>query len=305
MEALTKLVPLIYRYIRIEGDRWRDGVYTPDARDKAEKFRGYLLGKVCDISGQSAFDTLLKFSKILPHKRSREWMQVLALRRAAADAEFERWNPEDVIKFAQVGEKRPATARELFDLVCNRLDDIKYALEGGDASIATTLQRIDQETELRVWFTKELRDAARGKYSIAPEEELADAKRPDIRVHVPEIDAPCVIELKISDNWSYQEHIERLHNQLVGQYLRDARSRFGVFLLVRREKLHWRSERLLTFEELITHVQEEADRIIRERPDLDAIKVVGIDLMRRGECVGSFAPTAPRTKKTAQRREKP
>lgn len=304
IEALKKLVPLIYRYIRIEGDRWRDGVYTPDARDKAERFRGHLLGKVCDIPGQSAFDTLLEFSKILPHRRSREWMHVLALRRAAADAEFAAWQSADVIKFALKGEKRPATARELFDLVCSRLDDIKYDLEGGDASIATTLQRIDQETELRIWFTKELRDAERGKYSIAPEEELADAKRPDIRVHVPEIDAPCVIELKISDNWSYREHIERLHNQLVGQYLRDVRSRFGVFLLVRRDKSRWKSERLLTFEELITHVQEEADRIIKERPDLDAIKVVGIDLMRRQECVGSFTPIAPRAKQTV-RREKP
>lgn len=254
------------------------------------------------MPGRAAFETLLEFSKSLPYKRLQERMFVIALRRAAADAEFAAWQPADVIEFARDGEKRPTTARDLFALACDRLDDIKYDLEEGDTSISKILQRVDQETELRVWFSDKLRDMARGKYSIAPEEELADAKRPDIRVHIPEIDAPCVIELKISDNWSYQEHIERLHNQLVGQYLRDVRSRFGVFLLVRRDKPRWRSERLLTFEKLITHVQEEADRIIRERPDLDAIKVVGIDLMRRGECGGTFAPIAPRTKKTAQRR---
>lgn len=305
IEILRYLVPLAYKMVCIEDDLIHEDAYTPNARDYAERMREYLLNKVCDMPGRPAFETLLEFSKSLPYKRLQERMLVIALRRAAADAEFERWKPADVIKFAQEGEKHPATARELFDLVCSRLDDIKYDLEGGDASIATTLQRVDQETELRIWFTKELRDATRRKYSIAPEEELADAKRPDIRVHIPEIDAPCVIELKISDNWSYREHIERLHNQLVGQYLRDVRSSFGVFLLVRREKPRWRSERLLTFEELITHVQKEADLIVKKRPDLDAIKVVGIDLMRRGECGGFFSPIAPRTKKTVRRRGKP
>lgn len=305
IEILRNFVPLIYKMVRIENDHIHEDVFTPDARDDAEGMRGYLLNKVCEMPGRAAFETLLEFSKTLPHKLSRERMQILALRRAAADAESVPWNPADIANFALDGEKRPTTARDLFALACDRLDDIKYDLEDGDASISKILQRVDQETELRVWFSDKLRDMARGKYSIAPEEELADAKRPDIRVHVPEIDAPCVIELKISDNWSYQEHIERLHNQLVGQYLRDVRSSFGVFLLVRRYKQHWRSGGMLTFGELTNHVQEEADRIIKERPDLDAIKVVGIDLMRRGECGGSFASPAPRTKKTLQRRGKP
>lgn len=281
IEILIKFVPMIYSHIRIEDDNVHDGVFTPDARDNAEGMRGYLLGRVCDTPGQQAFEALLEFSKILPHKRSRERMQVIALRRAAADAEFVSWEPPDIIKFALEGEKQPSTHRELFDLVCSRLDDIKYDLEGGDYSISATLQRVDQETELRNWFVSSLRAEARGKYSASPEEELADAKRPDIRVHVPAIDAPCVVELKISDNWSYGEHIERLNNQLVGQYLRDARSRFGVFLLVRRFKLRWRSNRMLTFEELVECVQNEADRIVLERPDLDGIKVIGIDLLKR------------------------
>lgn len=281
IEILKKFVPMVYSHIRIEDDNVHDGAYTPDARDSAEGMRGYLLGRVCDTPGRQAFEALLEFSKNLPHKRSRERMQVIALRRAAADAEFVSWESPDIIKFALEGEKQPSTHRELFDFVCGRLDDIKYDLEDGDYSISATLQRVDQETELRNWFVNSLRTEARGKYSVSPEEELADAKRPDIRVHVPAIDAPCVVELKISDNWSFGDHIERLNNQLVGQYLRDARSRFGVFLLVRRHKLRWRSNRMLAFEELVECVQSEADRIVPERPDLDGIKVIGIDLMKR------------------------
>lgn len=283
IEILKILVPMVYSHIRIEDDNIHDGAYTPDARDNAESMRSYLLGKVCDTSGRQAFETLLEFSKNLPHKRSRERMQVIAFRRAATDAEFASWGASDIIRFAMEGEKTPSTHRELFELVCGRLDDIKYDLEDGDYSIAATLQRVDQETELRNWFVNFLRTAACGKYSVSPEEELADAKRPDIRIHVPAIDAPCVVELKISDNWSYGEHIERLNNQLVGQYLRDTRSRFGVFLLVRKKKLHWRSDRMLSFKQLVDNLQDEASRIVRDRSDLEGISIVGIDLMKRSQ----------------------
>lgn len=281
IEVLKKIIPMVYSHIRIEDDNVHDGAYTPDARDNAESMRGYLQGRVCDTPGRPAFEALLEFSRNLPHRRSRERMQVIALRRAAADAEFVSWEPSDIFKFALEGEKRPSTHRELFDLVCSRLDDIKYDLEDGDYSISATLQRIDQETELRNWFVKSLRTEAREKYCVSPEEELADAKRPDIRVHVPAIDAPCVVELKISDNWSYGDHVERLNNQLVGQYLRDARSCYGVFLLVKRHKPRWRFNRMLTFEELVECVQNEANRIVRERNDLAEIKVFGIDLIKR------------------------
>jgi hypothetical protein len=158
-------------------------------------------------------------------------MIVLAHKRTAEDAEQKAWLASDVPSFGEQADRDPRSARDLFDLVCNRLDDLKFDLEEGDASEARILKRVDQETELRTRFANRLRLAARGRYSVPPEEELADATRPDLRLHAPAVDAPVPIELKI-DKWSYAELVERLHNQLVRQYSRDVRSTFGVFLLV-------------------------------------------------------------------------
>lgn len=286
VEILRQLVPLVSRHVRIEEDNIHEGSYEPDARDNAETTRGYLLGRVCDTPGRAAFDTLMAFSRELPHERSRYRMIVLAHRRAAADAEQEAWLAPDIPSFAEHAERAPRSARDLFDLACSRLDDLQLDLEEGDASEAHILSRVDQETELRTWFTNRLRLAARGRYSVPPEEELADATRPDLRIHAPAVDAPVPIELKIADKWSYAELVERLHNQLVGQYLRDARSRFGVFLLVwRGTKKKWReseSGKQFGFGNLLERLEAEAEAILRDRYDLEAIRIVGIDLTKRG-----------------------
>jgi hypothetical protein len=127
--------------------------------------------------------------------------------------------------------------------------------------------------------------AARGQYSVPPEEELADATRPDLRIHTPAVDAPVPIELKIADKWSYAELVERLHNQLVGQYLRDTRSRFGVFLLVwQGKKKKWRESEAgkpCSFGNLLERLEAEAEAILRDRYDLEEIRIVGIDLTKR------------------------
>src|SRR5215510_13290334 len=199
VEILRQLVLLVSRHVRIEEDNIHEGGYEPDARDHAETTRGYILGRVRDTPGRAAFDTLMAFSRELPHERSRHRMVVLAHRRAAEDAEQEAWLASDVLSFAEQAERDPRSARDLFDLVCDRLDDLKLDLEEGDASEARILRRVDQETGLRTWFANRLRLAARGRYSVPPEEELADATRPDLRIHAPAVDAPVPIELKIAD----------------------------------------------------------------------------------------------------------
>ena len=135
------------------------------------------------MPGREAFETLIAFSQELPARWSRDRMLVLAHRRAAEDAEKDAWAASDVSNFAKVAEKDPRSARDLFDLTCDRPDDLKLDLEEGDASEAVILKGVDQETELLTWFANRLRQAAHGRYSVPPEEELADAKRADLRIH--------------------------------------------------------------------------------------------------------------------------
>jgi hypothetical protein len=212
-------------------------------------------------------------------------MVVFAHRRAAEDAEQSAWFASDVLSFAEQAEREPRSARDMFDLICSRLDDLKLDLEDGDASEARILRNVEQETDLRIWFTNRLRRAAHGRYSVPPEEELADATRPDLRIHAPAVDAPVSIELKIADKWSYSELVERLRNQLVGQYLRDVRSRFGVFLLVWQGKQReWReleSGKRFHFDNLAEQLVAKTEEILQNRDDLEGIHVVGIDLTKR------------------------
>ena len=166
----------------------------------------------------------------------------------------------------------------------NRLDDLKLELEEGDASEASLLRRAEDEGEVRTWFASHLRANSSGHYSVPPEEELADRTRPDLRIHNANVDAPVPIELKISDNWTYSELSERLRNQLVGQYLRDDRSRFGVFLMTWHGGKRWRYQNrgaVLTLNQLVVRLQQEAHEIAVENPNVDSLAVVGIDLTRR------------------------
>jgi len=139
-----------------------------------------------------------------------------------------------VAAFAADAERMPQSQEDLYRIALHRLDDLKLDLEEGDESEASLLRRVEDEVELRKVLANRLKHVASGKYTTGSEEELADKTRTDIRLHNPAVDARIPIEIKIADKreWSAAVLRERLENQLVGQYLREAR--YGIFLLVRR-----------------------------------------------------------------------
>lgn len=282
---LRKFVPFLYQQIRQEYDRNHEGSYTPDERDNAETTRSHMLGKVYDIGGLEAYQTLLYFAECLPNQESRDRMFELAYQRAALDAEQNPWCEDDIVSFAYEAEKDPQTLRELYDLILCRLDDIKLDLEEGDASEAALLQKAENEPQLRLWFGKRLREQSRGRHSVPQEEELADGKKPDLRVHLPVINGTIPIEVKIAENWTYSKLCERLENQLIGQYMRDANSRFGIFLLIRKGggKSKWKpaDSGALDFDRLIPALQNYAIELVKANPDIEEIKVIGVDLQAR------------------------
>lgn len=122
----------------------------------------------------------MAFSRELPHERLRQRMSALAKRGAAEDTEHPAGLAAGVLSFAEQAERNPRSPRDLFDLVRSGLDNLKLDLEKGDASEARLLRRADHETEMRTSFANRLRLAARGRYSVLPEEELADATRSDL-----------------------------------------------------------------------------------------------------------------------------
>lgn len=114
---------------------------------------------------------------------------------------------------------------------------------------------------------------------------LADRKKPDIRIHGVGFDNPVPIELKVADNWTGPKLVERLHNQLCGQYLRDIRSNCGIYILVCcDDHKHWQhseSGKNLEFSAFVQLLKKEAEEIISTDQKIESIRIIGIDLTKR------------------------
>lgn len=286
-EYLKSLYLLMHGHIRAEDDIQRVGmgVYSPELRDEAQDARESLLSLLKHIPGKESFLALKEIAQVHPKEAARSRIDRYAEQKAEQDGDLEAWSPSQVKEFHNKLERTPRTHKELAELAVFRLLDLKDDLEHGDSSIARILQKVEKETEMRNFIGHELREKAFGRYSIPQEEELADAKRPDLRFHGMGFDGPVPVELKLANNWSGPRLFERLENQLCGNYLRDSRSNRGIFVLVHVDKkAAWdmpSSTTRVNFVELIAALQEYWQQISPKFPFVDDVTVIGIDLTKR------------------------
>lgn len=290
VEHMKTLYLLMAKYIREEEDinRSGGGVYSPGLRDDAQEARNALFAFICEMPGKEAYLALMEMAHAHPAVKSRPWMSLHAKTKATLDADFAPWKPGQVKEFNDARVATPTNHRELWYFGVERLEALKHDIEHGDESIASTLQGTDQETDFRKFIGGWLRDHAGGRYSIPPEEELADAKRPaDLRFRGAGFDAPVSVELKVADKWTGPHLFERMEVQLGGDYLRDARSSRGIFLLVHVGgiKHGWDMPgggRAESFEALLTALRQHWAVLASQYPNVEDLVVIGIDLTRRG-----------------------
>ena len=281
-ECLLRLLEMVHSHICPEEDIEHDGMYSPGLRDKAQDARNHLLQLLYSIPGKLTRDALIRLSESPPLQHLKDRLLNLADSRAEADADFSAWTPEQVAEFGRNAERSPKTQQELFEIAVSRFDDIKFDLEEGDDSEASLWRKVEDELELRRVVANRLRLISRNKYTTGSEEELADGKRTDIRLHNSNVDARIPIEIKIAGKWSANHLRERMENQLVGQYLREAQ--YGVFLLVNRgavrDNKSWRhDDGKLSFSALVQWLKDESRTLLNEH--VQDIEVIGIDLTRR------------------------
>ena len=285
-EHLKSLYILMREYIRPDEDidRSGTGVYSPGLRDEAQDARNKLFDFLLQIPGKETFSVLRDLAETHPVAESRPVMKLYAKSRAEQDSDIQPWLPEQVKEFHEKIERTPCNHRELADLAVSRLLDLKDDLEHGDNSIAGILQKGKRETDIRNYITHELREKAFGRYSIPQEEELADARKPDLRFHGEGFDGPVPVELKLADNWSGPGLCERMQNQLCGDYLRDNHSNRGIFLLVYRgDKPNWElpNGSRVNFSGLTQALQELWPQISPKFPKVEDVTGIGIDLTCR------------------------
>ena len=281
LDCLSRLLEIVHFHVRPEEDIQHSGVYSPGSRDNAQDAREHFLQLLCEIPGKPTYDTLVRLSGSPPLENFKDRLLNLAERRAEADADFGAWPPEQVAEFGRDAERSPETQKALFEIAVSRLDDIRFSFEEGDDSEASLWRKAEDELELRRAIASRLMLVSRNRYTTGSEEEFADKSRTDIRLHNPKVDARIPIEIKIAGKWSANELRERMENQLVGQYLREAH--YGIFLLVNRgaegDKKYWRPGKKLSFSTLIQWLRDESGTLLNEH--VQGVEVIGIDLTRR------------------------
>ncbi|MBP1144484.1 hypothetical protein AB7M18_003912 [Pseudomonas viridiflava] len=303
IDHMKALYLLMNTYIHEERDirRANSGVYSPELRDDAQDARNALFTFIRDTPGKEAFYALLEISKHHPNSSSRPWMALQAKEKATLDANMAPWTPQQVCEFNDRLERTPATHRDLWDLTVVQLLDLKHSLEDGDSSIASLLQPAFQETDIRKYIGNWCRERSRNRYTVPQEEQLADDKRPDLRFHGQGFDAQVPVELKLAEKWSGDQLLERLENQLAGDYLRDIHSKYGVYLLVyhgQKPGKKWKLDAgkvAETFEELIEGLQQYWRKLAPQFPEVEDIEVIGVDLTKRG--IPAQTPSRKRLKR--------
>ena len=289
-DHLKTLYLLMHQYIRAEDDIGRANgvVRCVGIRDHAQSARDMLFDLLSKIPGKPSYVAITALIKEHPVPDYRDWFKTLAYRRAEEDSDLEAWSVEQFIEFEQSLTMTPATHRQLFDLVVQRLEDLKALLECGNESPSQTWQRVPHETEMRNLIAGWLKLTSRGRYTIAQEPELANAQRTDISVQSPSVYSPVPIELKLLGKWTGPKLCERLRNQLAGDYLREETAGCGVYLLVWRgvedEQKTWRiGESLVQLSELAEALKLYWHSITANYPGVDDIEVIVIDLGARAQ----------------------
>ncbi len=280
---LGNLVRLAHAFVRPTDDQVHDGVFSPNARDNAESARRMLFDLLRNTPGPEARRALLDLAEKREFTSQRDYLQLVARQRAATDAEFSAFDSEAVVALTACHEAPPNDGNGLFKVMMDRLEDLAHDLADGDFSDRRTVRRIDEEAEVQRTLSWRLKERARGVYRVIREEEVADAKKTDIRLAtIAGADERVVAEMKIADKWSLTELTEALREQLVEQYLRHENCTCGCLLLTYHGRRNWwvhtDDGKRLTFSEVIDILREKARALEREHWDRIRIEVFGLDL---------------------------
>jgi hypothetical protein len=285
---LHSLYLLMHRYIRVEEDinRSGSGGYSPTLRDDSQDARDRLFVLLSNIPGTTSYKLIKDLIEKHSKHRHRSWMQRHARKRVETDSDFEMWSIEQFVSFHKEQIITPISHEQLFNFGVNRLLDLRDWLEFGNDSPWKTWQRIGDENEMRNLITGWLNQACRDQYTTAQEPELANNQRMDIWLTTTNIKSPVPIELKLLDKgWSGPKLCERLDNQLVGDYLREATASCGIFLLVSAKQEAFKKYRIegknVTKEGLAQALEDYWCKTSGKHPQIAKIKVIVIDLMKR------------------------
>lgn len=283
-KALARLIPLVHRHVREAEDIHRSGqgAYSPGPRDHAQRFRSRLLETLGASKEPEADAVLWALLHVPTLSASKDWILHLLDGRKYLLVDDAPWQPEDVPVFATQYRSEPRSDYQLFRLIVRLLTDIKNHVERSEnAANRLWVRKGDQEEKFRGGLLDKISELSLDWFNVVQEKEVDQRQRPDLCVERPGLNS-LPIEVKLADSWTIPVLLERLENQLVGQYLRPANIRHGIYVLGNAgTKKSWEmpgtGERI-NFQALVPLIRERAASLqIERRADVDGIEVIGID----------------------------
>jgi hypothetical protein len=287
-KELVDLLPLLFKYIAPNNDtQHKNGeFFYPGARYNAESFRNQIFNLISvNNFTKDDRDRLLDIAKNIKDKQVSDKIQCVADELLLIDEGVLTEN--DVIKIENSDYLPPKSADDLFEIVCNKLEEIKTDIETSDYSLKKLCQdlaaseskneiKIEKEEHFQKYMLMELRRLSRNLYSSVREPEVADDKKPDLQIWDRNW---CVnIECKVADNWSGKNIRDAIESQLIEKYLKYPKYRHGILLLSRIKRENWEIDGPeVCFSKLIGLLQLYADEVKKKYNHIKDIRIIGID----------------------------
>lgn len=280
-EVLGLLIPITFRHVRPKDDiHHGEGSYSPCGRDYAQEFREGLLKRLGQSTEPGAATIIRRLATAPELAAYQDFLLHTCDELLERQAEARRWQPADVRLFAREYEIEPQTDYDLHRVVCRRLIDIKNDVERSDTGLRRQLHAQSSEADLRTWLANELTRRRNSRYSVEQEAEIDREQRPDLRAENPNT-APVPIEIKWACDWSVAVLLERLENQLFGQYLRAHDARYGIFFVgAIKSGRQWDNPaggRRLTFSEVAALLEAKAVLLSTNANGLKLARVVAVE----------------------------
>lgn len=282
-DVLERMIRVVYAHVHPDDDLGTEGPHRVETRENAQEFWRWMPQFLAEQPGQDAQDALQSLAADLEPESKRPWIRNLAEKQAAKAIEYLPWAPSDVAEFGAVYEKAPTSAGDIFEIVRDRLNDIKEDIERGDFSDRGLFYPGMREYLIQRWLAGRLERESRGRYSVVREEEVDRREETDIRLHSPTAGL-VTVEVKPVERgtgrYPFNQLVSALEDQLVGQYLRAAGSRHGILVVAMLEQRQWNPRDgagRIDFLELIERLNTRAQAIAETDDRVEALRVIGID----------------------------
>lgn len=300
---LERLVQASYLAWPPEKDVKHESVYSPGKEDHAESNRRNYTNMLAAFQTPDvvkAFERLAK-SKTLAGYRDTFLYQIELMKRGAGRRP--EFSPDEAIRFLNDQSKAPATVDEFRKLCQTHLQTLLERLHTSDDDESAFFRRGEaKEGDLRNWLAARLRDVGERYYTVIREQEVAGEKRPDLRLHS-RVDAlgKVSVEIKLADmaHWKGDQLINTPDEQLSNQYLFEASSHTGIYVLVnasrprkavkdKKNNTNKRSAfrktvagKVVNFEELVTLVEEKCAAVNEGLADGKMVVAVTRDISEK------------------------